>query len=97
MPLDQVVSNIIYAIRNSVPKGWGKNKFTWKIKCNYCLDKEGVNLTYECCLPSDKAIKNAYAKNDFVSESICPKCKKKNYLNILCLLPSEPPNEVKMI
>jgi hypothetical protein len=103
MSLDHIVSRIIYQIRNSVPNGWNRDKFTWRIKCNYCLDEEGVPLKYDCYLPSDAVIKDAYAKNTFIIESICPKCRRKNYVNVLSLLPSKPPNEpqdvqdVKMI
>lgn len=93
LPLDRVVSNIIYQIRNSIPNGWNRDKFTWIIKCNHCLDKEGVPLKYNCYLPSDAVIKDAYAKNSFILDSICPKCNGKNYVNVLSLLPSKPPSD----
>jgi hypothetical protein len=87
MPQIRIVMSIIYQIRNSVQNGWNQDKFTWKITCNHCVDKRGGHLKYDCCLPSDAEIKDALAKNDFIVESICPKCKKKNYVNILSLLP----------
>jgi hypothetical protein len=93
LPFDRVIQHIIYQIRNHVPRGWNRQKFTWRIKCNYCLDKEGVNKIYDACLPSDSATKNAIMNNELICTSICPKCKKPNYLNILTLLPSKPPNQ----
>jgi hypothetical protein len=85
--LEDVVANIILAIRRYIPRGLEEGVLKLRITCSNCVDKKGFPSEYESLIPDSETIRKAMELGQPVFESECTKCHVKNSFDARTFLP----------
>jgi len=89
---EDVVANIIFAIRRHIPRGLEKGGLTIKMTCSSCTNGRELPFEYEIEMVEHESIFRAVKLGKLLVRSECPQCHAKNDCDIRTTLPypSEP-------
>jgi len=86
---EDVVLNIIVAIRRYIPRGWEEGFLKLRVTCSNCVDKKGLPYENDNALVPDveSIVKIVQSDPQPILEYTCPKCKAKNLVDARTFLP----------
>ena len=86
---EYVMTNIILSIRIRILNGLRDNTLSYIVTCS-CYETKGSNLPFEysVIIPSHDDIVKAIKSNNLYREVECPRCQRKNYVDVRTFLPT---------
>lgn len=87
---EDVIANIIFAIRRHIPRGLQEGSLTFKLTCSNCTNGKGFPFEYEVKMPDGESIRKAMKLGQPIFSIPCSQCHAKNGFDARTTLPYHP-------